>query len=109
MRGTDWISWSKALHANPEDDATRRVFADWLQEREHPLAEHIRQTRPTVFDMPGQWAIAPAHHPMVTLNFHMPGSYDEVNDRQPFMSWNSVPGNVDMKALKAAHDAGVYA
>lgn len=38
----DRLAFLRAIRANPDDDTTRLVFADWLDEHDDPLGEFIR-------------------------------------------------------------------
>jgi uncharacterized protein (TIGR02996 family) len=37
--------WLEQVATNPDDTTTRLVFADWLQDRDHPAAEAVRNAR----------------------------------------------------------------
>ncbi len=38
----DRLAFLRAIRANPDDDTTRLVFADWLDEHDDPLGEFVR-------------------------------------------------------------------
>ena len=48
----------EALKANPADDTTRLVYADWLDEHDQPQkAEYLRLTQPTAQRMLRFWQV----------------------------------------------------
>lgn len=95
MKPITWKQWSQTLHDDPTNYAVRAAFADWLEEQGHPLAEHIRQNAPHVWNT--RWALTHKPHSVVSrrnmahqdvLAFHMIGPDEgDMQRGGPVLSW----------------------